>query len=410
MTPPALERLYREEYSRILASLARVVGDLELAEESVQDAFVAALERWPRGGLPPSPGGWLARTARNRAIDRLRRRTRFKARTHTIEALRLAIPDAPPAPDARPLPDDRLALFFACCHPALAEEARVALTLRTLGGLTTDEVARAFLVPVPTMAQRLVRAKRKIRAAGIPFAVPGPEVVAERLQTVLSAVYLIFSEGYAATRGADLVRVGLCDDALYLGRLLHELSAAPASAGLLALMLLHDSRRDTRSTPGGSLVRLEDQDRSRWDRAKISRGLALVEEALRGGPAEPFGVQAAIAALHARAARPEDTDWAQVEALYGVLFALTESPIVALNRAVAVAMAQGPEAGLAQLDALEEGGALASYHLLPAARADLLRRLGRPQEAAAAYAQARALAENAAEQRFLDERLAELAP
>jgi len=394
-----LGELHRREYGRILATLIRAVGDFDLAEDALQDAFEAALAQWPGEGPPQNPVAWLIATARHKAIDRLRRRALVAGKRDELAALL-----AQPEEDA-PVPLDSLRLIFTCCHPALAPEAQVALTLRTICGLDTEEIARAFLVPVPTLAQRLVRAKAKIKHAGIPYEVPGDRMLPDRVDAVLAVVYLVFNEGYSASFGPGLVRADLCAEAIRLGRLLVELLPAEREPrGLLALMLLHDARRATRTDEEGELVLLEDQDRARWDRGKIAEGSALVEQALRGGPPGAYALQAAIAALHAEAPSAHDTDWRQIAALYGVLASVHPSPVVELNRAVAVAMADGVERGLALLDTIH----LPGYHLLPAARADLLRRLDRRAEAAAAYREALTLVTNEAERRFLERRLAEV--
>jgi RNA polymerase sigma-70 factor, ECF subfamily len=404
-----IERLYREESGRILATLIRLLGDFDLAEEVVQEAFVVALEQWPAEGMPANSRAWLVSTAQHKAVDRLRRRTRFQKKQKELERLvaleeQMAVPDPPDSLVA----DDRLRLIFTCCHPALAIEAQIALTLRTLCGLSTEEIARAFLVPVPTMAQRLVRTKQKIRVAGIPYQIPPDDLLPERLDGVLRTVYLVFNEGYAATSGDALVRRELCAEAIRLGRLLCELMpASPEARALLALMLLHDSRRDARMSADGEIILLEAQDRSRWDRMQIHEGLTLLQEALRTGDASEYALQAAIAGLHARAERAEDTDWRQVAQFYDLLLRTQPSPVVELNRAVAVAMADDPEHGLRLIDEIEARGELHNYHLLPAARADLLRRLGRWAEAAAAYRHALSLVTNDAERRFLERRLAE---
>jgi RNA polymerase sigma-70 factor (ECF subfamily) len=390
----SIDHLYREEYGRLLAGLIRVVRDVELAEDVLQEAFAAALQQW-NDGPPLNPAAWVFSAARHKAIDRIRKRV--------MEADHAAVlVDIEADRSEGPAPEDPLRLLFTCCHPALAQEAQVALTLRTLSGLSTEEIARAFLVSPATMSQRLVRAKSKIRDAGIPYEVPADDALEERLGGVTAAIYLVFNEGYSATFGDALVRGDLCTEAIRLGRLLVALLPLHAEPkGLLALMLLHDSRRETRQDADGTLVRLEDQDRSRWDRVQIEHGAALVEEALNAGPTGPYALQAAIAALHARAPTAADTDWPQIAALYGVLHAVQPSPVVELNRAVAIAMADGHERGLALIDQLEARGELAGYHLVDAARADLLRRLGRRAEANAAYARAIELATNEAERRFL---------
>jgi RNA polymerase sigma-70 factor, ECF subfamily len=378
-----------------------VLGDFDLAEEAVQEAFVTALERWPAEGLPDNPGAWITTAARNKAIDRLRRERRLREKKEQLRDLEaLGGEDGEDGEDMSPIPDDRLRLFFTCCHPALAPEARVALTLRTLGGLSTPEIARAFLVGETAMQQRLVRAKRKIAGARIPYEVPPDEQLPERLPSVLASLYLVFNEGYLATSDAALIRRELCSEAIRLGRLLAELMPdEPEVLGLLALMLLHDSRRDARTGPNGELVLLEDQDRSTWDREQIEDGLALVERALRHGVAGPYVLQAAIAAEHARSPDPTSTDWRRIAALYAGLAKASPSPVVELNRAAAVAMAEGPERGLELMEAL--AGDLDGYYPFHSARADLLRRLGRSEEAAAAYRRAGALTANPAERAFL---------
>jgi RNA polymerase sigma-70 factor (ECF subfamily) len=389
--------LYRREYGRILASLIRMVGDFDLAEDSLQDAFAAALAQWPIQGQPQNPAMWLIFTAKHKAIDRLRRLT--LADEYKDRILDLLAPD-----EETPFPLDSLRLVFTCCHPALSIDAQVALTLRTVCGLPTDAIARMFLVPTPTLAQRLVRAKVKIKAARIPYAVPDDDVLGERLDAVLAAIYLVFNDGYSAYSGSELVRGDVCDEAIRLGRLLTELLPTEREPkGLLALMLLHDARRATR-TEQGQLVILEDQDRSRWERSKIDEGVALVEQALPGLPPGKYAVQAAIAALHANAPSAVETDWPQIAALYGVLQAIEPSPVVRLNQAIAIAMADGLEQGLALLDTID----LPGYYLLHAARADLLRRLGRRALAAGAYRDALALVTNEVERRYLERRLAEV--
>jgi RNA polymerase sigma-70 factor (ECF subfamily) len=400
----AVEAVWRSDWGRILATLIRLVGDFEVAEDAAQEAFTAAVDQWRTSGVPDSPRAWIIQTARHKAIDHIRRRARFEEplESHSPSTMIEETPE---------IPDDLLRLIFTCCHPALAIEAQVALTLRTVGGLETDEIARAFLVPEATMAQRLVRAKRKIRDAGIPYSVPAAIDMPERIDAVLTVIYLVFNEGYAPTRGETLMRTDLCTEAIRLGNLVRTLVNTvtsphpPAEAtGLVALMLLHDSRRGARLDAAGDLVVLEDQDRSRWDHRKIAEALPLVEEALRGGSG-PFALQAAIAALHCQAARAEDTDWPQIVRLYDVLERLQPSPIVSLNRAVAVAMADGPQQGLMLMDEL---GDLDNYHLLHAARADLLRRIGSSEEAAKSYTRALALVSNESERRFLERRLREL--
>ncbi|WP_266376406.1 RNA polymerase sigma factor [Streptomyces canus] len=400
----AVAAAFQEEWGQVVATLIRVTGDWDLAEECAQDAFAQALDRWRRDGVPRRPGAWLTTTARHRAMDVLRREAVGARKLR--EAAMLTAPEEPY--DDSGVQDDRLRLIFTCCHPALHIEARVALTLRTLAGLTTPEIARAFLVPEATMAQRLVRAKKKIRNAGIPYRVPPAHLLPERTTGVLGVLYLLFNEGYAATSGADLVRRNLCAEAIRLARVLARLMPdEPEALGLLALLLLHDARRETRVDADGELVTLEDQDRTAWDHAEVDEGAALLETALRRGRPGPYQIQAAIAACHTTAATAEDTDWADIAALYGELVRFVPSAVVRLNRAVAVGMAQGTDAGLALVAELEQEGELSGYHLLAATRADLLRRSGRTTEAAQAYERALELVENDAERRFLEKRLGE---
>jgi RNA polymerase sigma-70 factor (ECF subfamily) len=406
----AVDEVYRSDWGRIVATLIRQFGDFELAEDAAQDAFTAAIDQWRSEGVPDSPSAWIIQTAKHKAIDRLRRQTRLKEKLEAERDFGVEPLVEPPGRHLGEIPDDRLRLIFTCCHPALSLEAQVALTLRTLGGLQTDEIARSFLVPTATMAQRLVRAKRKIRDAGIPFSVPDTSEMPERLDGVLTAIYLVFTEGYAPTRGQPLVRADLCTEAIRLARLLRSLLGPkpPAEAtALLALMLLHDSRREARLDEDGDLVVLEEQNRTLWNRPQIDEALALVKEALREQPG-PYELEASIAAEHCKATRAQDTDWSRIVTLYDALSELMPSPIVSLNRAVAIGMARGPGPALELIDELITSGELDDYHLLHAARADMLRRLGSHDEAAASYEAALKLAVNDGERRFLERRLREV--
>jgi RNA polymerase sigma-70 factor, ECF subfamily len=402
-TATEIEQIFRQEYGRSVAALIRFLGDIELAEEAVQEAFVVALDRWPGAGLPPNPGAWITATARNRAIDHVRR----EAKRHDRHTQAARLHDlAEPAEAVGPVTDDRLRLIFTCCHPALARSNQVALTLRLLGGLQTPEIARAFLVPEATMAQRLVRTKNKIKAAGIPYAVPGDAELPDRLRAVLAVVYLVFNEGHTASTGDALVREDLCAEAIRLARLLAELMPdEPEALGLLALLLLTHSRRAARTAPDGSLVQLPEQDRSRWDPELIAEGQALVRQCLRRNAPGPYQIQAAINAVHSSADTASETDWRQIVQLYDQLMIVAPTDVVALNRAVAVAEVDGPQAGLDAIDDLDLG----AYHLFHAVRANLLERLGQDAKAAAAYAAARDLTSNETERSFLDDRLQKLA-
>ncbi len=406
-----LDAIYRAESARVLATLIRLLGDFDLAEDAVHDAFAAALERWPKEGVPANPRAWLVSTGRFKAIDTLRRRARFDASQETIaEQLEAGARNAGMAGDGsdESVEDDQLRLIFTCCHPALASEARVALTLREVCGLTTEEIARAFLTGAPTLAQRIVRAKSKIRDARIPYQVPSPEELPDRLGTVLQVVYLVFNEGYAASSGKSLTRADLSGEAIRLGRLLMELMPEPEVMGLLALMVLQESRRAARTSATGELILLENQDRSLWNREQIAEGVNLVERALLTRRFGAYTLQAAIAAVHSEAPDVASTDWAQIVALYDALARVEPSPVVALNRAVAVAMRDGPEAGLGLIDTILASGELADYHLVHSARADFCRRLGRKAEARSSYERALALTQLEPERRFLEKRLREL--
>jgi RNA polymerase sigma-70 factor (ECF subfamily) len=402
------DAVYRSDSRHVLATLIRLLGDFDIAEEALHDAFRAALEQWPRDGVPANPRAWLVSTGRFKAIDAIRRRTRFEPLPDDIDRRLVADTDDPEAWNDESIEDDRLRLIFTCCHPALSPDAQVAMTLREVCGLTTEEVARAFLSSPPTVAQRIVRAKAKIRNARIPYEVPSATDLPDRLDAVLRVVYLVFNEGYSASSGAALTRHDLSSEAISLGRLLVELLPEPEALGLLALMLLHDSRRTARTSPSGELILLNDQDRLLWNRDQIAEGLALVERAVAARQVGPYTIQAAIAAVHANAPNAAATDWAQIVALYDLLARAEPSSVVELNRAVAVAMRDGPSAGLALIDAILGRGDLSDYHLAHAARADLCRRLGRIAEARGSYERALSLTEQEPERRFLERRLAEL--
>jgi RNA polymerase sigma-70 factor (ECF subfamily) len=404
-----VEAVYRSDSRRVLATLIRLLGDFDLAEEAMHEAFAAAVLRWPIDGVPVNPRAWLVSAGRFKAIDGIRRRARFDASLHRLVDQLDREETAPTAGDDDRVEDDQLRLIFTCCHPALPPEGQVALTLREVCGLTTEEIARAFLAPAPTVAQRIVRAKAKIRDARIPYQVPARAELSERLDAVLRVVYLVFNEGYSASAGTTVTRHDLSAEAIRLGRLLMELMPEPEAIGLLALMLLHESRRTARTSPQGDLVLLADQDRSRWDRERIAEGASLVQRALASRRFGPYTLQAAIAAVHAEAPTPEDTDWGQIVGLYEVLLRVEPSPVVELNRAAAVAMRDGPAAGLGLIDAILGRGDLQEYYLAHSARADLCRRLGRVEEARASYRRALELTRQEPERRFLEGRLRDLA-
>jgi RNA polymerase sigma-70 factor (ECF subfamily) len=400
--------VYLSDSRRVLATLIRLLGDFDLAEEALHDAFKAALEQWPREGVPANPRAWLVSAGRFKAIDGMRRRARFDALDEVGDKADLAVVDASAWADEESVEDDRLRLIFTCCHPALSPDAQVALTLREVCGLTTEEIGRAFLTPAPTLAQRIVRAKAKIRDAHIPYQVPSPAELPERLDAVLRVIYLVFNEGYAASSGASVTRHDLSAEAIRLGRLLVELLPEPEALGLLALMLLHESRRAARTSPSGELILLDDQDRTLWNRDQIAEGIKLVEQALTVRRTGPYAIQAAIAAVHAEAPKGAATDWEEIVGLYDLLLRATPSPVIELNRAVALAMRDGAAAGLRLVDAILERGDLLDYRLAHAARADLCRRLGRTAEARASYERALALTRQEPERRFLERRIAQL--
>jgi RNA polymerase sigma-70 factor (ECF subfamily) len=407
-SPATIDAIYVAESRRVLATLIRLLGDFDLAEEAVHEAFRAALEQWPRDGVPANPRAWLVSTGRFKAVDALRRRARFRALDEMTQAAEIAVEDTEAWKDDESVEDDRLRLIFTCCHPAIAADAQVALTLREVCGLTTEEIAQAFLTPAPTLAQRIVRAKAKIRDARIPYQVPEPTELADRLDNVLRVIYLVFNEGYAASSGATLTRADLSGEAIRLARLLVELLPEPEAIGLLALMLLHESRREARTSADGDVILLEHQDRSRWNRDFISEGLSLVERALTSRRFGPYTVQAAIAAVHAEAASAAATDWSQIVALYDLLLRIDPSPVIELNRAVAVAMRHGPAAGLDLIEAILARGDLKDYRPAHAARAELCRRAGRIEDARASYKRAIALSRLEPERRFLERQLATL--